>query len=136
MIQNYVRVGVLTPPIDKRHYTKDHLVLLALIDNLKTIFSLEEIKLVLEPIRNNPETFEDDIIKSIDVYNNYITMRKIALNQWQESLPSLLDNVINVVKDDGIKEDEKAKASAFIATLAIMAQTIAMKDVVDEIIKG
>lgn len=135
MIQNYVRVGVLPPPIDKRYYTKDHLVLLTLIESLKNIFSLEEIRLVLEPVRNNPEIFEDDIIKTIDIYNNYITMRKKALIQWKESLPQLFNTVNDTVDSDGINENEKAKAAAFIATLTIMAQTIAMKDLVNEIIK-
>ena len=74
MIQNYVRVGVLPPPVDKRYYTRDHLVLLTLIDSLKSIYSLDEIKTLLEPVRNNPDIFEDDLIKANDVYRNYITM--------------------------------------------------------------
>ncbi len=136
MIQNYVRVGVLPPPIDKRYYTKNHLILLTLIDNLKMIYSLEEIKMVLEPIRNNPEIFEDDIIKTTDVYNNYLKMRKAALGRWKDSLPELFDKVEGLIEEDGIADpSEKNVATAFMIALTIMAETVAMRDLINEIIK-
>lgn len=134
MIQNYVRVGVLPPPVDKRYYTKNHLILLTLIDNLKAIYSLDEIRMVLEPIRNNPEIFEDDIIKTTDVYKNYLTMRKEALDKWKESLPQLFDKINSLVSEDGVKEEEKNVATAFMIALTVMAETIAMKDIINEII--
>jgi len=133
MIQNYIRVGVLPPPKDKRYYTMDHLILLTLIDNLKTIYSLDEIKAVLEPIRNNPDIFEDDIIKTTDVYKNYITMRKTGLHKWKESLPQLFDGIDSLLNDDGIGESEKNVATAFMLALTMMAETIAMKDLINEI---
>lgn len=133
MIQNYVRVGVLPPPVDKRYYTKNHLVLLTLIDNLKMIYSLDEIRMVLEPIRNNPEIFEDDIIKTTDVYKNYLTMRKESLGKWKESLPQLFDRVEGLVVEGGVKDKEKNVATAFMIALTVMAETIAMKDLINEI---
>lgn len=135
MIQNYVRVGVLPPPIDKRYYSKNHLVLLALIDNLKEIYSLDEIRTVLGPIRNNPEIFEDDIIKITDLYKNYLTMRREALGKWKESLPGLFDRIDRLLSEDGVMENEKNTATAFMIALTIMAETIAMKDLVKEIIE-
>lgn len=134
MIQNYIRVGVLPPPIEKRYYTKDHLVLLTLIDNLKSIYSLEEIKSLLEPIRNDPNIFEDDIIKTTDIYSNYLTMRKEALGRWEESLPNLFDKVEKLVQKDKIEDEEKDNAAAFLVALTVMAETIAMKDLVISII--
>lgn len=135
MIQNYIRVGVLPPPLEKRYYTKDHLILLTLIDNLKQIYSLEEIKTVLEPIRNNPEIFEDDIIKTTDLYKNYLTMRKEALGRWKDSLPKLTDTVNGLLNEDGVKEDEKGVAVAFMIALTIMAETISMRDLINGILE-
>lgn len=134
MIQNYVRVGVLPPPVDKRYYTKDHLVLLTLIDNLKSIYSLDEIKAVLKPIRNNPDIFDDDIIKTTDIYKNYLTMRKEALSRWKESLPEMLDSVNELIDEDGVGKNEKDIARAFMVALTIMAETIAMRDLVSNIL--
>lgn len=135
MIQNYVRVGVLPPPVDKRYYTKNHLVLLTLIDNLKAIYSLEEIRTVLGPVRNNPEIFEDDIIKTTDMYKNYLTMRKEALARWKSSLPQIFDRTDTLLREDGVIENEKNTATAFMIALTIMAETIAMKDLTDELIR-
>lgn len=134
MIQNYVRVGVLPPPVDKRYYTRNHLIMLTLIDNLKAIYSLEEIKTLLGPIRNNPDIFEDDLIKTNYVYKNYIEMRKEFLGEWKKSLPGLFDKVDQLVTEDGVGESERNRATAFMIALTVMAETIAMKDIVNGII--
>ncbi|OGO81034.1 MAG: hypothetical protein A2Y21_02290 [Clostridiales bacterium GWC2_40_7] len=133
MIQNYVRVGVLPPPVEKRYYTKNHLVLLTLIDNLKAIYSLEEIRTVLLPIRNNPDLFEDDIIKATDVYRNYLAMRKETLDQWKKSLPDMLDRINRLLEEDQVANSERNTAVAFMISLTIMADTIAMRDLIVEI---
>jgi len=135
MIQNYVRVGVLPPPVERRYYTKDHLILLTLIDNLKAIYSLDEIKAVLAPIRNDPDIFEDDMIKPTNVYKNYLSIRKDILGKWKDSLPKLFDKIEKLLTEDGIKEEEKNTARAFMIALTVMAETIAMKDLINEIIK-
>lgn len=134
MIQNYIRVGVLPPPVDKRYYTRNHLVLLTLIDNLKEIYSLDEIKTVLEPISKDPQVFDDDIIKTTDVYKNYLTIRKEVLAKWKESLPQLFDKIDCLLVENNVQAEEKNTASAFMLSLAIMAETIALKDLTNEII--
>lgn len=135
MIQNYVRVGVLPPPIGKRYYTRNHLVLLTLIDSLKNAYSLEEIKMILGPIRNNPDIFEDDMIKTIDIYKGYLEMRKEALARWEDSVPKLFDRVEKLVDEEGVREEDKKAATQFMIVLTVMAESIAMKDLVNEVIK-
>jgi DNA-binding transcriptional MerR regulator len=134
MIQNYIRVGVLPPPVDKRYYTNNHLVLLTLIDNLKDIYSLDEIRTLLEPIRNNPDVFEDDIIRTTDVYKNYLAMRKETLSRWKESLPKLFDEIGSLLDQDGLKGKDRDTAVPFMIAMTIMAETIAMKDLIKEIL--
>ncbi len=134
MIQNYIRVGVLPPPVDKRYYTRDHLVMLTIIDNLKAIYSLEEIKTVLGPVRNDPNIFEDDIIKTTDIYKNYLTMRKETLDRWEESLPELFDRVDGLLCEDSINDSERDTAVAFMMALTVMTETIVLKELTNEII--
>ena len=50
MIQNYVKVNVLPPPLNKRYYSKNHLILLSFIDHFKSVYSLEEIKAIFSLI--------------------------------------------------------------------------------------
>lgn len=53
MIQNYVRDGLLPPPINKRRYTHKHLAALALIDSLKTVYEMTHIKSALGPLTDD-----------------------------------------------------------------------------------
>lgn len=130
MIQNYVRIGVLPPPMDKRYYTKKHLILLALIDQLKEVYSLDEIKLVFSPILKDTTTFEDDVIDISKIYQNYIALHKQALTEWQIYLPSTLESVNKQVEINNTKETDKDIASAFLLVLTLMAQSIATKQLI------
>ena len=59
MIQNYIRVSVLPPPFEKRRYTKNHLLMVILIDHLKSIYSLDEIRKLFGPLTNDPSFYSD-----------------------------------------------------------------------------
>lgn len=131
MIQNYVRVGVIPPPVDKRYYTKNHLILLTLVDNLKLIYSLDEIKTLFGPILKNTTSFDDDMIKVSDLYSDYIHLHAKALKDWKQYLPSTLEGVNKKLEDYHINENEKDIASVFMLVLTIMAETIALKKLID-----
>ena len=49
MIQNYIRDGLLPPPVNKRFYTHKHLAALVVIDYLKNVFEISDIKTALGP---------------------------------------------------------------------------------------
>ena len=77
MIQNYIRVYVLPPPVNKRWYTKNHILMILLIDCLKTIYSLDEIRGLFAPVvedafsNDNPDNNMAVIYKSFcDYYEN------------------------------------------------------------------
>lgn len=134
MIQNYVRVGVIPPPVGKRYYTRNHLILLTLIDNLKSVYSLEEIKVILATVRNEPDIFEDDMIKTADIYKSYIEMRKEVLAHWAGTIPKIFDRVERLVNEDGIEDKDKSAVTQFMIVMTLMAETIAMKELVNEVI--
>lgn len=50
MIQNYIRDGLLPPPLSKRYYTHKHLAALVMIDYLKNVFGMSDIREVLAPL--------------------------------------------------------------------------------------
>jgi len=49
MVQNYIRAGLLPPPVNKRLYTHKHLAVLAMVDRLKTVFDITAITAALAP---------------------------------------------------------------------------------------
>jgi DNA-binding transcriptional MerR regulator len=131
MIQNYVRIGLVPPPVDKRYYTKNHLILLALVDQLKEIYSLEDIKKVFAPILKDTTTFEDDVIDISNIYENYISLHKQALIEWQKCLPNTLNHVNLQVETNHTTEKDKNLASSFLLVLTLMAQSIATKQLIE-----
>ena len=62
MIQNYVRIGILPPLYEKRYYIKEHIILLFFINSLKSILSLDELKLIFKNI-DDLEIFYEIFIK-------------------------------------------------------------------------
>ena len=69
MIQNYVRVEVIPPPVRKRYYVKSHLILLAMIYELKEIYSLLEIGKLFEL-----HIISGDEDELISLYNEYLLL--------------------------------------------------------------
>ena len=128
MIQNYVRVGVIPPPVDKRYYVKNHLILLTLIHHLKSIYSLDDIKRLLRPVSRDLDTFEDDVIDVAAIYDIYIELCHRAIRKWEKELPDLISAVRDRVDNrDSIGESERDTANFFITVLTLMAQSIATK---------
>lgn len=79
MIQNYIRDGVIPPPVNKRLYTQKHLAALAMIDRLKTVFEIPTIKEALAPYMDAeglPLEAYEELIKKVD----YLTQKWLFLN--------------------------------------------------------
>ena len=130
MIQNYVRVGILPPPIDRRYYIKNHLILLTVIYNLKEVYSLEEIGNIFKPITNDSNTFDDDILDMGNIYNEYISLYEKSIKDFTESIPTLLNRVLETTNAFDIDGKDKEKVLFFLTMLTIMTQSIATKELV------
>ena len=53
MVQNYIRDGLLPPPVDKRFYTHKHIAALVIICKLKTVFDIPTIQKTLVPLMDD-----------------------------------------------------------------------------------
>jgi len=79
MIQNYIRDGVLPPPVNKRFYTHKHLATLVLIDRLKTVFDIPTVKAALQP-------YMDDEGVAISDYTAILGKLTNVTAAWQQSV--------------------------------------------------
>jgi len=128
MIQNYVRVGVVPPPVEKRYYTKNHLILLTLIHHLKEIYSLDDIKRLIQPVAKDANTFDDDLIDMAALYKIYEELYREAIDDWGRDLPALVEKVRERVdRSGGVSEAEKETVYFFVTVLTLMVQSIAAK---------
>ncbi|MCL2463003.1 MAG: DUF1836 domain-containing protein [Defluviitaleaceae bacterium] len=89
MIQGYVRAGVIPQPKDKRYYTRPHMVLLALAENLKRGFSAEEIKRLFETLEAYPGALDGASDEALAIYGEYAARTRdifAALNELSEEI--------------------------------------------------
>jgi DNA-binding transcriptional MerR regulator len=54
MIQYYVKLSIIPPPVENLWYTRKHIILLALIDWLKPVYTLEEIAHIFKLLPDLP----------------------------------------------------------------------------------
>lgn len=96
MINNYAKDDLLMK-IKNKKYTKNHLILIGLIYNLKGALSLTDIKTILTPIINSFEKEQDyplhDIYQSfLDIYDLNLEDIRSSSNKIYENIKQLLDN--------------------------------------------
>ncbi len=95
MINNYAK-GKLLMPIKNKKYSKEHLILMSLIYNLKGALSLSDIKLSVKNIVENFDNEEKCHLR--EIYRNY-------LNQYNNDIESFKEDAL--IKETSIKEKVK-----------------------------
>jgi len=103
MINNYVK-GNLLMKIKNKKYTKNHLILMGLIYNLKGALSLTDIKTILTPIVESFEKEQEyplnDIYQSfLDVYDLNLEDLKNSSNKIHENINNLINNKDKIIGD-------------------------------------
>lgn len=103
MINNYAKDDLLMK-IKNKKYTKNHLILIGLIYNLKGALSLTDIKTILTPIINSFEKEQDyplhDIYQSfLDIYDLNLEDIRISSNKIYENIKQLVNNKNSTLGD-------------------------------------
>ena len=70
MINNYSKAGVIKPVKGKK-YTKEQIIGMLLVYNLKNTITIQEIKQVLAPVYANDESLEN-------IYDQFIEIKKVS----------------------------------------------------------
>jgi len=83
MIQNYIRLGIMPSPVNKRHYTHKHLAALAMITRLKTVFDMPTIQEAMEPYMDS-EGLPPEVYAAL--------MEKLSgmISKWSTSIAPML----------------------------------------------
>lgn len=132
MINNYTKAGLLHPPINKK-YNKEHIILLALLYNLKNIFSISDIKSIFTPVLNDIANRADDIIPLEDIYSTYLKLKE---DEFEEFYATFNEKYQLIKEKTGeIKEkSQKELAEVFLTVLMLTAQANAAKRLAEKII--
>lgn len=113
MINNYAK-GKLLMDIKNKKYSKEHIILMSLIYNMKGILALSDIKLALGNIveRYNREEVSKEEIRNL--YNLYLLGHEKNMSDIRESLNIYRDNL-----GDGFKDLEKNEKKMLIASILV-----------------
>lgn len=84
MINNYSKAGVIKPVKGKK-YTKEQIIGMLLIYNLKNTITIQEIKSVLTPIYENDDCLED-------IYDRFIEIKEEQTNKIKPLVIDLIKN--------------------------------------------
>jgi hypothetical protein len=131
MIQNYIKDGLIMPP-EGKSYNRNHIILLALIYNLKPILTIRDIKKLLLPILEIADD-ESQSNKIESIYSTYFAMKE-----------SYLDEFINLIEHDLKIMDEKLdeeycgeweKLSKILLVLMLITQANIRKRLAERIIE-
>jgi len=106
MINNYAK-GNLLMKIKNKKYTKNHLILMGLIYNLKGALSLTDIKTILTPIINSFEKEQEFPLN--DVYQSFLDIYDLNLDDLNNSSNKIHENIQQLVsaKDNVLGDYEE-----------------------------
>ncbi|MDR3589612.1 MAG: DUF1836 domain-containing protein [Negativicutes bacterium] len=129
MINNYVRDGIIKPPVNKK-YNKEHVLSLILISYLKNILSMSDIAILLKPIA---ETSEVESLSSQlsfeDIYRVFVKSKIAFEKTFQTYFQELnfVDIKINEIKNDELRNNTEDFLSVLmLVALANMSRRIAI----------
>mgnify|MGYP003446705073 FL=1 len=103
MINNYAK-GKLLMSVKNKKYSKEHLILMSLIYNLKGALSINDIKTVLSPIVGPLDKGEDYPIR--EFYKSYLDNYKNDYNSIEASLDDKFKEIESLFSEKDLNEFE------------------------------
>lgn len=131
MINNYTKLGLLMSPENKK-YTREHMILLTLIYNLKNILSINDIKSLFSPVLNNIASRDDDIMSLEDIYATFLELNNIEFDNLYNSFVQKMDLIKDKTED--LEKDNKETAQLFLFVIMLVAHSNTQKRLAERII--
>ena len=94
MINNYSKAKVISPVKGKK-YTKEQIIQMLLVYNLKNSLTIQEIKQILTPLYENKMNLEE-------LYNRFIDIKTIQNNDFKELINDKISHYQLDIVDDRI----------------------------------
>jgi len=92
MINNYTKDKLL-PPSNKKKYSKNHMILLILIYHLKSVLSINDIRLLLSYFNLASENFNHKNELLEQIYNKFVEFQKTEVSEFNYT--DLSENINN-----------------------------------------
>lgn len=104
MVNNYAK-GKLLMTIKNKKYSKEHIILMSLIYNLKGGLSISDIKSSLNKIVAAFENGEEYPIR--DLYSLYLEQYNEDLSDVEKNIEEKFDNIQNMILNEKVEDDQE-----------------------------
>ncbi|MEJ8553267.1 DUF1836 domain-containing protein [Tepidibacter sp. Z1-5] len=131
MINNYTKQGLLMPSNNKK-YSQQHIILMILVYYLKQILSLDDIKLLFEPILKDMSNIEDDVLSLDDIYSIFLELKDNETEDFENFISSNIRSIKE--KTNEIEKENQDLAQLFLIVIMLIAQANAQKRLAEKII--
>ncbi|WP_291571110.1 DUF1836 domain-containing protein [Clostridium sp. UBA4548] len=129
MINNYTKDKLLMPVKNKK-YTRNHVILMILIYNLKQSLSINDIKVLFNNIVNNLQQEENSQIDLIKFYNKFMKVKKEQILSEE----TFLNQMICKVEEVSSEGDNKDYENILLAVLTLINSANIQRRVAEKII--
>jgi hypothetical protein len=130
MINNYAKAKLLNP-IKGKKYSKEQMVLLSLIYNLKQVLSINDISLVLSPILKNLDTKGKDVSLE-QIYSENLDMNRLQADEFNSWFKEKLEFLSN--KLDSSRVENKETILLILTVLMLINSANSQKRMAEKII--
>lgn len=136
IIQNYIKSGVISSPLDgkKCGYTKDHLIQLALVSYMRPILTAEEIKKVFALAFNDINNHLDDFISWETAYKFFCEIQDESIDNSFSSLIIDENKLMTIIQSEGLKGENAKSVHTFLSVMNLVAKSALVKKFAQKII--
>lgn len=129
MINNYTKDKLLMPVKNKK-YSRNHVILMILIYNLKQSLSISDIKVLFNNIVSNLQQEEKAQIDLASLYSNFLKIKKEQVRNEEE----VLNKIINEVEEVGNQGNNKDYESLLLTVLTLVHSANTQRRIAEKII--
>lgn len=120
MVSNYVKHKVLPKPENKK-YNKEHMVILNMIFQLKSIFQMDEMKVLFKSFVENHESILEEQYDMEGLYDSLLRSRDKEILQITNHIHEDIEYVKAVMEEMGTSDDDAHEIMGVILILAIQS---------------
>jgi len=132
MINNYSKARIL-PPARKKKYSKEHIILLILIYNLKQVLSINDIKTIMEPLLEKVSN-ESKNVSLENLYSIFLDIKEKEFKNFKESF-QFQQNQIKY-KLDEFSEESKEMVQVILLIVTLINNACIQKRMAEKLIDG
>ncbi len=120
MISNYVKNKILPKPENKK-YSKEHMILLNMLFQLKNVFQMDELKLLFKPFVENYTTVLEEPYDIEKLYSFLVDGREKEAVSIVENIEKEIRNVKKIMDEADTSDDDASEILGVILVLAIQS---------------